>query len=194
MRRSTRRVVPVFVAVMSMGVLCMAQDVELPLTWKAKGSGTFVSEYGVDDVDLELELSVDEFGEVSGKASTDEGDATIKHFFYTDKKEYEAIPGFFTRKLVIVFMLNENSDRPQLAILNGRVLNDRFLYGEVLFTRYEKGSETARALGVGNAEPTLLESEEMPLSLKSALGKCLPVGMVKLIGDYKKQTAAPAAE
>ena len=72
-----------------------------------------------------------------------------------------------------------------LSVLNGRVLVDRFLYGEVLLTRYEHGSDTAKALGVGNPEVTLMENDELPYRLKSVLKKCLPFGTAKIEGDYK---------
>jgi hypothetical protein len=72
-----------------------------------------------------------------------------------------------------------------LSVLDGRVLVDKFLYGEVMLTRFEEGSDTAKALGVGNPQATLMEDDELPGSLKSALKKCLPFGMVKIEGDYK---------
>jgi len=165
----------------------MAQDVELPFTWEGKGSGTFISEYGTDEFDFTFELSVDEQGMFKGQATNEDGVSKIQHIFYSEKKEYD-FPGFFSRNIVIVFILNEYGSDPMLSVLNGRVLVDKFLYGEVMLTRYEQGSDTARALGVGNPEATLMEGDELPNSLKSALKKCLPFGVVKIEGDFKAVT------
>jgi hypothetical protein len=162
----------------------MAQDVEPPFTWEGQGSGTFIGEYGTEDTDLKFELSVDEQGMFKGQASSDDGISKIQHVFYAEKKEYD-FPGFFSRNLVIVMMINEYGDNPMLSVLNGRILIDKFLYGEVMLTRYEQGSDMVRALGVGNPEATLMEDDELPDSLKSALKKCFPFGVVKIEGDYK---------
>ena len=192
MKHSTKKLVLAFVAAVMMGMPCMAQDVEPPFTWEGEGAGSFISEGGIEGLDFQLELSVDEQGMVEGQTSSENGPAKIKHVFYTEKKQYE-FPGFFTRNIVIVFMLNENGDTPMLSVLNGRILVDRFLYGEVMLTRYEAGSDTAEALGVGNPEATLMEEDELPYRLKSALKKCLPFGTVKIVGDYKKEETIAAA-
>ena len=184
MTHSTKKLVLIFIAAVAVGMPCAAQDVELPFNWEGKGSGTFISEYGSDELDFQFELTVDEQGMFKGQTSNDEGISKIKHVFYTEKKEYD-FPGFFTRNIVIVFMLNEYGNTPMLSVLNGRVLLDRFLYGEVLLTRYEEGSDTAKGLGVGNPVATLMEDGELPYSLKSALKKCLPFGTAKIEGDYK---------
>jgi hypothetical protein len=192
MTHSTKTLVLAFVGAVMMGMPCLAQDVEPPFTWEGKGTGSFISEGGIEELDFQFELSVDEQGMIEGQTSSENGIARIKHYFYTDKKQYE-FPGFFTRKIVIVFMLNENGDTPMLSILNGRSLVDRFLYGEVMFTRYEAGSDTAKALGVGDLEATLMEGDELPNSLKSVLKKCFPIGTVKIEGDFKNEEASTAA-
>lgn len=184
MRHPTKKIAQVFFVAVVMSIHCMAQDVELPFTWEGKGSGTFISEYGTDEFDFTFELSVDEQGMFKGQATNEDGVSKIQHIFYNEKKEYD-FPGFFSRNLVIVFILNEYGSDPMLSVLNGRVLVDKFLYGEVMLTRYEQGSDTARALGVGNPEATLMEGDELPNSLKSALKKCLPFGVVKIEGDFK---------
>ena len=184
MTHSTKKIVLAFVAAVVMGLPCMAQDVEPPFTWEGKGSGTFISEYGIEDADLKFELSVDEQGMFKGQASSDDGISKIQHVFYSEAKQYD-FPGFFSRNLVIVMMINEYGDNPMLSVLNGRVLVDKFLYGEVMLTRYEEGSDIAKALGVGNPVATLMEEDELPGSLKSALKKCLPFGVVKIEGDFK---------
>ena len=184
MRHSTKTLVLAFVGAVMMGMPCMAQDVEPPFTWEGEGSGSFISEYGTEEADLQFELSIDEQGMFEGQTSTGDGTAKIQHVFYTEKKQYD-FPGFFSRNLVVVMMINEYGDNPMLSVLNGRVLVDKFLYGEVMLTGYEEGSDIAKALGVGNPEATLMEGDELPNSLKSALKKCYPFGMVKIEGDYK---------
>ena len=184
MTHSTKKLVLAFIAAVMVSTPCMAQDVEPPFTWEGQGSGSFISEYGTEEADLQFVLSIDEQGMFEGQTSTDDGSAKIQHVFYTEAKQYE-FPGFFSRKLVVVMLINEYGGNPMLSVLNGRVLLDKFLYGEVMLTRYEEGSDTAKALGVGNPYATLMEDGELPYSLKSALKKCLPFGTVKIEGDYK---------
>jgi hypothetical protein len=192
MKHSRKKLVLAFVAAVMLGIPCMAQDVEPPFTWEGKGSGSFISEGGTEDINFQFELSIDEQGMFKGQTSNEDGTSKIKHVFYTEPKQYD-FPGFFSRKLVIILLINEYGDNPMLSVLNGRVLVDRFLYGEIMLTGYEEGSDTARALGVGNPEATLMEGDELPDGLKSALKKCLPFGMVKIEGDYKEEETSAAA-
>ena len=184
MIHSTKTLVLAFVAAVSIGMHCMAQDVEPPFTWEGKGTASFISQGGTEEIDFQFELSIDEQGMVDGKTSNEDGTSKIKHVFYTERKQYD-FPGFFTRNIVIVLMFNEYGDNPMLTVLNGRILGDKFLYGEMMLTRYEAGSDTAKGLGIGNPEATLMEEDELPNSLKSVLKKCLPIGVVKIEGDYK---------
>ena len=162
MRGSTKALVPAFIAAATMGMHCMAQDVELPLTWEGKGVVSFISNDGTNEVGFQFELSVDEQGMVSGKTSNEDGTSNIKHLFYTEKRPYDVLPGFFSRKIVLVLMMNEHGDNPMLTVLNGRILSDRFLYGEIMLTRFEEGSDTAGALGIGNPEATLMAKLSRP--------------------------------
>jgi len=184
MKLSTKAFVLAFVAAVMVGMPCMAQDVEPPFTWEGKGIVSFISQGGIEDIDFQFALSIDEQGMFEGQTSNEDGTSKIKHVFYTEKKQYE-FPGFFSRNLVIVLVINEYGDDPLLSVLDGRILVDKFFYGETLLTRFEEGSDTAKALGVGNSYATLMEDDELPGSLKSALKKCLPFGMVKIEGDYK---------
>lgn len=184
MRHSTKAFVLTFVAAVMMGMPCMAQDVEPPFTWEGKGVASFISEGGTDEIDFQFELSIDEQGMFEGKTSNEDGASKIKHVFYSEKKQYD-FPGFFSRNLVIVLMFNEYGDNPMLSVLDGRILVDKFFYGEVMLTSFEEGSDTAKALGIGNPQVTFMEDDELPSSLKSALKKCFPFGMVKIEGDYK---------
>ena len=182
----------IVLASVTIGIPCMAQDVEPPFTWEGKGVASFISEGGIEETDFQFELSVDEQGMVDGKASNEDGTTKIKHVFYSEPKQYE-LPGFFTRNIVIVLMFNEYSDNRMLSIVNGRILVGKFLYGEMMLTAYEAGSDTAKALGIGDSEATLMEGDELPNSLKSAMKKCLPLGIVKIEGGYKNEETATAA-
>ncbi len=193
MTHSTKQLVLAFVAAVMMGMPCMAQDVEPPFTWEGKGTGSFISESGTNEINFQFEMSIDEQGMVDGKTSNEDGTSKIKHVFYTEKKQYDW-PGFFTRNIVIVLMLNEDGDNPMLGVLNGRILVDKFLYGEILLTGYETGSDAANALGVDDPEATLMEGDELPNSLRSVLKKCFPIGTVKIEGDYKQEETSAAAE
>jgi hypothetical protein len=190
MKISTKAFVLTFVAAVTMVMPCMAQNVELPLKWEGKGSVSFIGQYGTEDVDFQFELSIDEQGMFTGQTSTDDGTSEIKHVFCTEKKEYD-YPGFFSRNLIIVLVINEYGDNPMLSVLNGRILMDKFFYGETMLTGFEENSDIAKALGVGNPQATLMEDDELPWEVKSALKKCIPFGVVKIEGDYKTP-AAPA--
>ena len=184
MKLSTKAFVLTFVAAMMMGMPCMAQDLEPPFTWEGKGSVWFFSQRGMEDIDFQFELSINEQGMFQGQTSNEEGTSKIKHVFYTEKKQYE-FPALLSRNLVVVLMMNEYGDFPALCVLNGRLLVDKFFYGEMMLTPFEEGNDTANALGVRNPQATLMEDDELPGSLKSALKKCIPFGMVKIEGDYK---------
>jgi hypothetical protein len=184
MTHLAKKLVLAFVAAVMMGMPCMAQDAEPPFTWEGKGSGSFIGQYGTEEMNFQFELSIDEQGMFEGQATNEDGASKIQHVFYTETKQYD-FPGFFSRNIVIVLLINEYGDNPMLSVLNGRILLDKFLYGEVMLTMYEEGSDIARALGVGNPEVTLMEDDELPGSLKSVLKKCIPFGVVKIEGDYK---------
>ena len=192
MTHSTKKLVLAFVAAVMIAMPCMAQDVEPPFTWEGKGTASLISEAGVEEIDFQFELSIDEQGMVDGKTSNEDGSSKIKHVFYTEKKQYD-FPGFFTRNIVIVLMFDEYGGNPMLGVLNGRLLVDKFLYGEMMLTGFEEGSDTANALGVRNPQATLMEGDELPSSLKSVLKKCLPIGVVKIEGDYKNEETSAAA-
>ena len=192
MKHSTKVFVLTFVAAVMMAIPCMAQDVELPLRWEGKGNASFIGEYGTNDIEFDFELSIDEQGMFTGQSSNEDGASRIKHVFCTEKKEYD-YPGFFSRNIVIVLVINEYGGNPMLSIINGRILMDKFLYGEVLLTGFEEDSDIAKALGVDNPQATLMEDDELPWDLKSALKKCIPFGVVKIEGDYKTPAYSESA-
>jgi hypothetical protein len=166
-----------------LGTASWAQEVEPPFTWKGKGEVAFVGEYGTQEVNFSFELSVDASGGIKGKTSSDEGDSALKHVFYGERVEHE-LPGYYSRKAIVVLMLNEGGSEPLVATLNGRLLAGRFFSGEALIKRYEYGSETDKALGVGNPMATQIDEDYLPSSLKSALKKSMPIGTVKIEGGY----------
>ena len=192
MTHSTKKLVLTFVAAAMMGMPCMAQDVEPPFTWEGKGVASLFVGGGIEEMKFKFEMSVDEQGMFKGQASDENGSSKILHVFYTKPKQYDFV-GFFTRNIVIVLMANESGDSPMLSVLNGRILVDRFLYGEVMLTGFEERSDTAKALGVGNPEATLMEGDELPDTLKSVLKRCFPVGIAKIEGDYKSEERSAAA-
>ena len=181
-----------FAAAMA-GTQCLAQDVAPPFTWAGTGAAWYISEQGIDNTDFQFELSVDEQGMVSGQARNEDGVSRIKHVFYSEPKQYNW-PGYFSRKIVFVLLFNESGGYPMVGVYNGRLLMDKFFYGEILLTGYEAGSDTAGALGVGDAEATLIEGDELPYDLRSTLEKCFPIGTVKIEGDFKSEDADAAAE
>jgi len=186
MTHSTKKLVLAFIAAAMIGIPCMAQDAEPPFTWEGKGVASVFSEGGIEEIEFKFEMSIDEQGMLNGQTSNEDGASKIMHVFYSEPRQYN-FPGFFTRNIVIVLMLNEYGDNPMLSVLNGRVLVDRFLYGEVMLAGYEEGSDVARGLGIGDVEATLMEGDEPPNSLKSAMKKCVPIGIVKIEGDYKSE-------
>ncbi len=193
MTQSTKTLVLVSVWAVMMAMPCMGQEMQPPFTWEGEGAASFISGQGIQDTDFQFELSVDEQGMVSGQTSNEDGVSRIKHIFYSEPKQYDW-PGYFSRKIIIVLLFNEQGDYPMLGVYNGRLLMDKFLYGEILLTRYEAGSDTARVFGVGDPEATLIEGGELPYVLRSALGKCAPIGTMKVEGDYKQETTAAAGD
>ncbi len=192
MNLSTRTLVATFVAAVMMGMPCLAQEVEPPFTWAGEGTAAIVSEDGIEEIDFQFELSIDEQGMFEGQTSNESGPSRIRHVFYGDQEHYD-FGGLFSRKVVLVILINEYGDNPMLGILNGRLLVDEFFYGEVLLARYEAGSTTAGALGVGDPEATYLPDAELSWELRSALKRCLPVGTVRIEGGFKQPTARAAA-
>jgi hypothetical protein len=162
----------------------LAQEGEPPFTWIGKGTATTLGQEGLNEFEFDFTLSVDEMGLFQGQSRSDDGPAKFAHIFVSEKKEH-GINGLFSRNLVIVQVFNEYGNNPMVSIVNARVLNDKFVYSEWFLTAYEAGSEKARTLGIGNPEVTLMDGDELPWNLKSALGDCIPIGVVTMKGDYK---------
>lgn len=161
-----------------------SQDVQLPLTWKGSGDTTFIAEYGTKSIDFDISINVAEDGTVTGKTSTDDGDAKIKHLFYGEKKDHQ-IPGLKSQKIILVLLLNEYSSDAALVVLNGTVLSDRFFFGDISFAKYEQDSSIAEALQVNDQIATEIYEDYLSSGLKSALKQCLPFGTFKVEGKLE---------
>ena len=190
MKHTSRALVAALIMGVMTAVSCLAQDMEPPFTWEGEGTASLVGEDGISEIEFQFELSIDEQGMFEGQTSNESGTSRIKHVFYADQEQHEF--GVSSRKVTIVVMINEYGDSPVLSILNGRLLVDRFFYGEVMLARYEAGSDTAKALGVGKPEATYMPDGELPWNVKSALKDCLPLGTVQIRGGYKQPAASAA--
>jgi hypothetical protein len=176
-------VLALFVAIIT-GTPGLAQDVEPPFTWKGEGLTSWFSSGGISKDKIKLEISVDEQGMVDGRLHTEGKIRPIKHLFYSEMKQY----GFMdARNLVIVFLRIVENNMPVLSIFNGRIVDDRFIYGEVLFIQCKWDSDTARVLGLDDSEATLMEGDELPEKLKAVLKKGVPCGTTVVEGGYVKQ-------
>ncbi|MFH1740912.1 MAG: hypothetical protein ABIH23_18050, partial [bacterium] len=129
------RIIGIAVAgIMLLGMTSVAQDPEPPFTWKGKGVASFISKEGPNDVHFDIQIRIDADGTVSGKTSTDDGSADIERLYYGEKVKFE-LPELTARRLVLVLMINKDSDNPSVVIMNGRTLVDKFCYGELLIRR-----------------------------------------------------------
>jgi hypothetical protein len=180
-----RMIIGAAAAVALLGTVTLAQEVQPPFTWKGKGLASLIAEQGINEVNFDFELAVDGNGGLKGKTTGDEGSATIKHMFYGEQVDHHELPGYHFRRAIIVLAFNEQGGDPMLLVLDGRLLAGRFFTGELLMKRYEPYSETDKALGVGDPMATPMDEDYLPSSLKSALRKTLPFGMVKIEGAYQ---------
>lgn len=185
MKSYTRMVVCAYIAVALLGSLSWAQEAEPPFSWKGKGLVNYVSDQGIKETSFTLELAVDANGGIKGKAANEEGRSAVKHVFYGERVDYE-LPGAYSRKAMLVLVINEEGSNPMLLVLNGRLLAGRFYTGEALIKRYEPSGETDKALGVGDPMATPIDEDNLPARIKSALKKMMPIGTVKIEGAYQK--------
>ncbi len=192
MKCSTQTLVVALVVAVMTGMPCLAQEVEPPFRWKGEGAASLISENGIEDLGFQFELSIDEQGMFGGQTRNEDGSSKVKHVFYADQEQHEF--GIVSRKVVLVLLINEYGNDPMLCVLDGRLLVEKFFYGEVMLARYEAGSDTAQALGVGQPVATFMEGGELPWKAKSELKKCLPIGTVKIEGDYQQEEAGTAAD
>ena len=183
MRMLNRLIIGATAIVTLLATTTQAQEAEPPFTWKGKGLVSFIAEYGINEINFDFDLAVDTNGGIKGKTTSNEGSSTLKHMFYGDRIDHP-LPGYFSRKAILVLTINEQGSDPMLLVLNGRLLAGRLFTGEVLVKRYEPSSDTDRALGVGNSIATSIDEDYLPSSLKSALKGTMPIGTVKIEGTY----------
>ena len=150
-----------------------------PLTWKGKGVSSFISRDGTEEIQFNIRIHIDVDGIVEGEAYTDDGSASIAQLYYGEKVSFE-LPEFDARKLILVLVINEDSDNPSLIIMNGRMLVDRFCYGEIFVKRYEEGE----GLDIDNNFATPIDEEYLPSEIRRALKDSLPIGCFQMTGDF----------
>lgn len=174
-----------------LGTPCAGQDVQPPFTWAGDGTVTLINleGNGTEQSDFHFEFSVDGRGAVRGKAINEDANVIVKQVFYSDRLE-TALPKYFTRNIAIVSVLNEFGRNPLMYILSGRVLMDKYFYGEVMIARYESGSPLAEALGVDTPRARRMVDGELPSDVKSALDETPPFGSAIIVGDYVPEPAA----
>jgi hypothetical protein len=181
MKHTIKKFVLILVVAKMISVPCIAQDVEPPFTWKGEGTTSWFNSAGISKDNIKFELSVDEEGMIDGRLHTKGKAKAIKHIFYTEMKKY----GFLhARNLVLVFLRVVENNTPVLSIFNGRIVEDRFIYGEVLLIQCKWDSDTARVLGLDEAKATLMEGDDLPDKLKAVLKKGVPCGTTVIEGNY----------
>ena len=172
------------VAIMLLGITSVAQEPEPPFTWKGKGVAPLISEEGVNEIEFNIEIRIDADGMVSGKTSTYDGSADIERLYYGENVEFE-LPEFAARKLILVLIINKDSDNPSVVIMNGRALVDKFCYGEILIRRLSK--DLQEALDIGSKLATPIDEDALPEGLQKALKECIPLGCFKMSGTFAPQ-------
>jgi hypothetical protein len=181
MKHAIKASVLTLIAAVMISSPCIAQDVEPPFIWKGEGTTSWFSSSGISKANIKFELSVDKQGMVDGGLHTGDKIRPIKHIFYTEMKKYGPLEA---RNLVIVFLRVVENNVPVLSIFNGRIVDDRFIYGEVLLIQCKWDSDTARVLGLDAAKATLMEGDDLPDKLQAVLKKGVPCGATVIEGDY----------
>ena len=157
-----------------LGTASWAQDV--PFTWKGEGKAAYLQWEGLEDVSFQYELNVDDAGWVQGKLFNDEGGVTLEKLYYSEK-----LDGY--RLLVMVVTLKD-SDDPKLFILNGKVLQDQLIYGEILVKDYDEKGEVEKGLALDDKTAVEIYEDYLPGSLKTAMKNCKFMGCFFIKGDY----------
>jgi hypothetical protein len=154
-------------------------EVELPFNWKGLGEATILTYNGLETLQFNLEINIDQQGNVSGSTFTAEGGLPIERLFFGPEKEG-------VRDAIIITVLHEN-ENPTLFILKGRALYYQLYFAEVLTKKYEKNGAIELALELGNRRAVGF-SGELPESLKNAIHASQTIGCVRIIvGDEDTQ-------
>ena len=174
-----------YLSILTMGVflisgMALAQEPDVPLTWKGEGEATFFTSDGEEEIDFDLEFHVDSDGYVSGKTTTDDGGSDLEKLYYGDPDDAQ-YPALDSRKLILVLSV-ESSGSQYLVILDGRVLADKHFYGELRLARASSG-DIKDALDIGNKQATAIYEDSLPSSLKKAFRKSVPMGHFEVDGN-----------
>lgn len=160
------------------GMVVSAQTVEPPFTWKGDGTAWFVRDGAVESLAFKVLSHVDADGTVSGEFSTDEGGAAIEKLFYGQVEDN-------SRKVVLVLSV-KSEDGGILYVLNGRLIGESLLYGEVQIKKFEKDGEIEKGLQLGDKTAVEIYPDYMPSGLKKALSTCRPAGCFKVSGGFSQ--------
>lgn len=166
-----------FSLIVLMASVSFAADPELPLTWKGDGKVEFLTEDGLGAFEFKTLLSIDTDGAVSGKLYTDENQAVIKKLYY--EPEYDG-----SRHIVLV-VTHTDDEGARLYVMNARVLQGKFMYGEVFMKPLESEGSIEKGLYLNDPVAQEIYSDYLPKGLKEALNTCKPVGCFKIVGDYQ---------
>ncbi len=151
------------------------EEPQLPLTWEGEGVSWYLDEGVIGTVDFEMSFTVDEEGWVTGEASTDDGSAKLKKFYYTMNEDGV--------RMIVVAWVAEDGDNPMLFLMKGKLLESKLFIGETYAKLYEKDGKIENDMYLGSNSAMEITEEYMPTSLKSALWSC------KLIGGFKVEGA-----
>lgn len=166
------------VAVMLTGAASVAQEPEVPLTWKGSGEANFYTVEGESEIDFDLEFHVDEDGMVTGKTSNEEGSTVLEKFYYGEEVSAKS-PALKSRRLVLVLKLQ--GSEPWLVILNGTVLGGKYYHGEVRLTTPD-AEGIKEALNLGDKMAVEMAANSFPSGLKKAIDKSTPMGFFEVEG------------
>lgn len=162
----------------TVGTVAFAQDVEPPFTWKGDGTAWYVQNGAVESIAFKAQTRVEADGTVSGEFSTDDGSAVIERLYYGQVSDN-------TRKVVLVLSV-KSEDGGILYILDGRLIGDSLLYGEVLIKKFEKDGEIEKGLQLGDKTALEIYPDYLPSGLKKALSTCRPAGCFKVSGGFSQ--------
>ena len=116
------------------GGLAVAQEPEVPLTWKGEGAANLITAEGEDQIQFNLELHVDEWGMVTDTTSNDE-EGTVGRVVKVD--------GLCESRCVSRHLGWLREQCPNTKMLSGRDTTSRFLsrYAQKLSTAIGSGHD-----------------------------------------------------
>jgi hypothetical protein len=163
--------------VMAMGVsMTMAQDVELPLTWKGYGEAEILIDGQFEETYFDVELHIDQEGWVEGEFVGNDGKAKLNRLFYSVQEN--------GKRILMMVITAEIDYEKVLFILKGRMLKDQLYYGELLMKPYDEDGSIEKSLDLKYSIAEEIYETYMPSGLSKALQRLEPVGMFKIKGSY----------